>query len=116
MANADKAIKGLECCIRMITSDVTCREIGCPYYSKEDQARLICWTDLNRDALNLIRKAYAQKGEITPRAKDKTHWYCGACGCRLPLKTKPKFCHKCGTKIGQWILSVEVDANENEPK
>lgn len=63
MADAEKAIKGLECCIRMITSDVSCREIGCPYYSKDDQARLICWTDLNRDALNLIRKAYGKKAK-----------------------------------------------------
>ena len=115
MADAEKTIKGLECCIRMTTSDVSCREIGCPYYSKDDQARLICWTDLNRDALNLIRYAYKRSG-INPKAKDKTHWYCGACGCRLPLKMKPKFCHKCGTKVGQWILSEEENTNENGPE
>lgn len=55
MPDVKKTIKGLECCIRMITSDVSCREINCPYYDKNDQARLICWTNLNRDALNIIR-------------------------------------------------------------
>ena len=113
MPDVDKAIKGVECCIRMTTSDVSCEELKCPYYSKHDQARLICWIDLNRDVLNLIRKAY--KNEVNPKAKDKTHWYCGSCGCRLPLKNKPKFCHKCGTKVGQWIFSEEGNANENGP-
>ena len=61
MANAEKAIKGLECCLRMIASDITCRELECPYYSRNDQARLICWTNLNRDALNLIRNAYKEE-------------------------------------------------------
>lgn len=25
--------------------------------------------------------------------------YCGQCGCRIPLKIKARYCHKCGTKI-----------------
>ena len=25
--------------------------------------------------------------------------YCGDCGCKLPLKFKPRYCHKCGQKI-----------------
>lgn len=63
MADAEKVIKGLECCIRMITSDVSCKEIKCPYYSKDDQTRLVCWTNLNRNALSLIRNAYGKKAE-----------------------------------------------------
>ena len=34
-----------------------------------------------------------------PVIKDEHHWYCGACGKRIPLKKKPKFCLKCGVKI-----------------
>lgn len=63
MLNPDKAIKGIECCIRTATSDVTCEEVECPYYSKHDQARLICWTNLNRDALRLIRSAYQKQAK-----------------------------------------------------
>ena len=58
MPDPNKTIKGLECCLRMISNDITCAELKCPYYSKQDQARLICWTDMNRDALSLIRNAY----------------------------------------------------------
>jgi len=28
--------------------------------------------------------------------------YCGACGRRIPLKIKAKFCHKCGCPIS-WM-------------
>ena len=36
---------------------------------------------------------------VSPKANDQHHWYCGACGCRLRLKLKPRYCHKCGRKI-----------------
>ena len=41
----------------------------------------------------------SQPVEATPLAKDKHHWYCGRCGCRIRWKIKPRFCHKCGAKI-----------------
>ena len=31
--------------------------------------------------------------------KDSHHWYCGVCHKRIPLKKKPKYCLKCGSKI-----------------
>ena len=50
---------------------------------------------------------------VNPIGKDETHWYCGSCGSRLPLKIRPRFCHKCGIKIGEWKMrekNVRVDA------
>ena len=40
---------------------------------------------------------------VSPKANDPHHWYCGACGCRLHMKLKPRYCHKCGRKI-KWAL------------
>lgn len=37
---------------------------------------------------------------------DDYHWYCGNCGCRIPLKIKAHYCHKCGTEI-DWITRKE---------
>ena len=36
---------------------------------------------------------------VAPRYKDPYHAYCGACGCRIPLKIKARYCHKCGRKV-----------------
>ena len=36
---------------------------------------------------------------IQPSRTDEHHAYCGACGCRLIEKIKPRFCHKCGEKV-----------------
>lgn len=64
MPDVYKTMNGLECCIRMISSNITCEEIKCPYYSKHDQTKLNCWKNLNRDALNLIRTAYGGNGNL----------------------------------------------------
>ena len=38
---------------------------------------------------------------------DMWHWYCGQCGCRIPLKIKAHYCHKCGTPI-DWTDRKEL--------
>ena len=38
---------------------------------------------------------------------DEWHWYCGKCGCRIPLKIKAHYCHKCGTLI-DWTDRKEL--------
>lgn len=37
--------------------------------------------------------------ESKPIQKDEHHFYCGECEKRINLKTKPRFCCKCGAKI-----------------
>lgn len=106
MTKREKIIKGLQ---QHVDRAIQCTyaTCDCPYV---DDCRSENYGQLTKDVLDLLTVG------INPKAKDKTHWYCGACGCRLPLKMKPKFCHKCGTKIGQWILSEEENTNENGPE
>ena len=50
-----KVIKGLECCIKQAENDVYCKDLDCPYYEKADSCRLVCWTNLNKDALVILK-------------------------------------------------------------
>ena len=66
-------------------------------------------TDANKEtiseALEEARKEMGLDGQgegyepVVPRYKDPYHAYCGACGCRIPLKIKARYCHKCGRAV-----------------
>ena len=36
---------------------------------------------------------------IRPVERARNHWYCGSCGKRINMKTKPRYCCKCGIGI-----------------
>lgn len=40
--------------------------------------------------------------------------YCGACGRRIPLKIKARFCHKCGQWIEWTSRNITQEDYENE--
>lgn len=52
-----------------------------------------------------MEKDLITRGAIQPTRTDAHHAYCGACGCRLPEKIRPRFCHKCGEKV-EWKDAV----------
>ena len=53
-------------------------------------------------------KTYSKTEEpVKATHTDEWHWYCGKCGCRIPLKIKAHYCHKCGTPI-DWIDRKEL--------
>lgn len=92
-ANAEKVIQGLRCCIKQADNDIFCKDIGCPYYEKSDHVRLLCWTKLNRDALELLESE-------KPVADYTTHAYpifsCRECGYMIE---QWKYCPVCGKPI-----------------
>lgn len=47
----------------------------------------------------LVADILYNKLAAKPFNKDEHHLYCGACGKRINLKTKPNYCCKCGVKI-----------------
>lgn len=53
----------------------------------------------------VLNKIY-EKGRLDVQAPvpvtrvDSHRIYCGNCGKRIHLKIKPRYCHKCGVKIG----------------
>lgn len=51
--------------------------------------------------ISRIEKDLVDRGAFQPTRTDEHHAYCGNCGCRLPEKIKPRFCHKCGEKV-EW--------------
>ena len=57
MGDIEKAIKGIECCLRR--DELNCIE-NCPYYTVEGHNAHGCWIPLNHDALALL-KAYKQR-------------------------------------------------------
>ena len=54
MADIEKVIKGLDCCLKQGRLGIdNCRELGCPYF--ENGLRLTCWLDVLMDAIKLIQ-------------------------------------------------------------
>lgn len=64
MADREKVIKGLECCVRHgENAEVGCgRKNECPYEANG----LKCWLDLNRDALTLLKEQEHEVCENCP--------------------------------------------------
>ena len=56
MDKLEKAISGLEHCITQGTECCSCKDfdVPCPYYTNE--ARLMCWINLYKDALELLKE------------------------------------------------------------
>lgn len=59
MADIEKVIKGLECCIKQGEQGILDCDYDCPY--GEHGNRLDCWIKMNRDALAMLKEQDAKK-------------------------------------------------------
>ena len=85
----NKIIQGLECCKWSEIIRQECDKIGeCPYTNDGCQYAL----------LNDIEQWFFPVSVTWQQGKA----YCGECGCRIPVKIKAHYCHKCGRKI-RWM-------------
>ncbi len=87
MPDKEKVIQALEhheqgVCIK--------EDVVCPYWEHKECVSVLC-----KDVLALLR----EQEPVAPRYKDPYHAYCGACGCRIPLKIKARYCRKCGRGV-----------------
>ena len=57
------------------------------------------WVNMPLDLVQYAVHMLDGQEPVAPRYKDPYHAYCGACGCRIPLKIKARYCHKCGRKV-----------------
>lgn len=100
MAEREKVIKGLECCVKTI-EDCECAD-NCPYESQ-------CWDgtmylDLMRDALELLKAPEPVEPDV-----DVDTWICGKCGHKLEYQEmvgsnilfheQYSYCPNCGRKV-----------------
>ena len=110
MADIKTVMKGLECCIKQAENDIYCEDMDCPYYEPvRDHARLLCWTKLNKDALELLKALKAQEPVKPQETKiaigiygaEAIEYLCGDCGCGLTINARwrTKFCPECGRKV-----------------
>ena len=103
MADREKVIRGLECCIE--TVEMCWDNPKCPYNGCEDMARgEDCMSLMMRDALSLLKaqepvKPYGKYSEHTG-----TKWLaCGACNQPMvkitPNTVYPNYCPECGRAV-----------------
>ena len=120
MADRQKVLKGLECCVR---SDVTgeCPD-ECPYYDK-------CWVDedlyvsLHKDIMELLKK---QQEPVKPYLDFDGHdvWRCGNChttifhiyeltdiGCE---KNYAQYCRHCGRRVKWDDQKTQAEAHQED--
>ena len=87
MADREKVVEGLECCIRKMEGQRVCDD--CPY--DEDFNCLGCSVVL-RQALALLR----EQEPLRPRARGRVErvWACGECGAEI--SKGDAYCRMCG--------------------
>ena len=99
MADREKVIRGLECCLEDEARDLKCWEDGdypeCPYNDHVDG----CMGRLNRDALALLK---AQEPVEPIVVNGSRYIYCG--NCKRPLCDTsddyfPTYCEYCGRAV-----------------
>ena len=101
MANREKVLKGLECCL-VFDEDYQCDE--CPYRATEDERKVIDWCchleELRKDALELLKGHEPVKPYKIPHSI--THpggaYVCGDCKIKI-LEPDDDFCPNCGRKV-----------------
>lgn len=93
MAEREKVIKGLECCI----SEYTCR--GCPYRGEgECEDGGYYYSKAIEDALALLREQEPVEPHVE-RDSDGDSWYYGCGACHEAIDYKDKFCRHCGREV-----------------
>lgn len=103
MADREKVIEGLECCIPMTLRNGLADCGNCPYDRKItiDGGITECCHDLMTEVLALL-KAQEPVEPYTERDGRTTFFLCG--GCNKPLciakeSYKPKYCPECGREV-----------------
>lgn len=91
MADREKVINGLECCLHDEDDDHGRLCEKCPYDCGD------CRKDLYNDVLGLLKEQEPLKPYIDS-FNDSCWWATGCCGTPINLKTD-KFCPKCGRKV-----------------
>lgn len=127
MADLEKVIKGLECCLTDDDGYYLCEK--CPYAATDEDRTHVDWschkTELRMDALELLKaqeadiKALCEKyaelldrtmEAVSPEKRElpygmydamKYEYKCGACGCGLMRneKWRANYCPECGRKV-----------------
>ena len=104
MPDREKVIKGLECCVDYPEKWADdCGKHGCPYVKNERT----CITDLQRDALSLLK---AQEAVMVEERADTNTINCPKCGQQfarigrdksiyLDTDEEPNYCPKCGQAV-----------------
>lgn len=89
MADIEKVIKGLECCLRESEhiDDNPCAD--CPYYDIDSGVGGKCIDDKDRDALELLKEQEKEIDEISDEYLD----------LGKEMAKQPKFCPACGAKL-----------------
>ena len=95
MTDRGKIVRGMECCVNGEHSE-------CPYRDRDnDNGMLKCWSELMRDALELLKE---QKPVKPKQMGTVTHWYaCGA--CQMPVDYEDAYCRGCGRGL-KWDANV----------
>ena len=98
MADLQKVISGLECCLRR--DELNCIE-NCRYYTVEGHNAHRCWIPLNRDALELLKaQEPVRRGYWIPEPDRYYHWHCSECGFTQGANTLVSlYCPNCGAKM-----------------
>lgn len=104
MPDREKVIRGLECCIKQGENAVYRRDLDCPYQDKNHSCRLVCWTNLNKDAIALLKEQEPQTVIVDDMPKDDTWfgiWFgrCPNCKEMLTKKYHKHFCGNCGQEV-----------------
>ena len=91
MADREKVIKGLECCIKRDPDDKTrCGE--CPYEGA-------CLNRLKSDALALLKAQEPVEPVFHANITlESSVWRCGACNVALLFRDQ-NYCHSCGKPV-----------------
>ena len=98
MADREKVIKAIECCVVNHTRCFDDNDKLCPYFSTKVY---MCEIELLKDALALLKQEAVEpyvtgRGETFETAE--TWWY--ACGnCHEALDVSDKYCRHCGRSV-----------------
>ena len=87
MADREKVIKGLECCIEWDSCN------KCPYETPNEYDIAECTLSLHKDALALLK----EQEVIKPFSDDDGAYWCGS--CHEDMVWHQKFCSNCGRPV-----------------
>lgn len=93
MADIEKVIKGLDCCLGVNNCDIE-RNEDCPYKDLP-----ICATFLRSDVIALLKEQEAVKPKCKERMGEFVAGLCPTCGKVINNVQNVKACGKCGQAV-----------------
>ena len=94
MADIEKVIKGLECCLTK--PEHNCEE--CPYEGDEEEGWPCKSPQMKADALELLQEK-PTKPKQEKALLDYQSWYYVCGNCENPIDIQDNFCRHCGRPI-----------------